>query len=59
MVLLHLGDTYASTGDGIGAREAWEESVMILEALHHPSAGEVRSRLTKLGVTIRSKASTG
>ena len=59
MVLLHLGDTYASTGDDVGAREAWEESVLILEALHHPSAGEVRSRLTGLDVTIRSKASTG
>jgi transcriptional regulator with XRE-family HTH domain/tetratricopeptide (TPR) repeat protein len=59
MVLLHLGDTYASTGDRIGAREAWEESVMILEALHHPSAGEVRSRLTGLDVTIRNRASTG
>jgi hypothetical protein len=31
---------------------------MILEALHHPSAGEVRSRLTRLDVTIRSKAAT-
>jgi tetratricopeptide (TPR) repeat protein len=59
MVLLHLGDTYASTGDGVGARTAWEESVTILEALHHPSAGEVRSRLTGLDVTIRSSASTG
>jgi tetratricopeptide (TPR) repeat protein len=59
MVLLHLGDTYACTGDGVGARAAWEESVMILEALHHPSAGEVRSRLTGLDVTIRSRASTG
>ena len=59
MVLLHLGDTYASTGDDIGAREAWEESVLILEALHHPSAGEVRSRLTGLDITIRSRASTG
>jgi tetratricopeptide (TPR) repeat protein/DNA-binding XRE family transcriptional regulator len=54
MVLLHLGDTYASTGDGAGARQAWEESVMILEVLHHPSAGAVRSRLAELGVTLRS-----
>jgi transcriptional regulator with XRE-family HTH domain/tetratricopeptide (TPR) repeat protein len=59
MALLHLGDTYASTGDGVGARAAWEESVMILEALHHPSAGEVRSRLAGLDVTLRSRASTG
>ena len=45
MVLAHLGDTYASTGDRVGARHAWEESVTILDGLHHPSAGEVRSRL--------------
>ena len=51
MVLLHLGDTYALTGDGDGAREAWEESVLILEELHHPATGEVRSRLG--GQTLR------
>jgi hypothetical protein len=55
MVLLHLGDSYAMTGDGDGAREAWEESVLILEALHHPATGEVRSRLS--GLTLRSVAS--
>ena len=55
MVLLHLGDTYALTGDGVGAREAWEESVLILEVLHHPATGEVRSRLG--GLTLRSVAS--
>jgi transcriptional regulator with XRE-family HTH domain/Flp pilus assembly protein TadD len=55
MVLLHLGDTYAMTGDGVGAREAWEESVLILEVLHHPATGEVRSRLG--GLTLRSVAS--
>jgi len=58
MVLLHLGDTYASTGDGVGARAAWEESVMILSALHHPSTSEVRSRLTRLDITIRSRTLT-
>jgi tetratricopeptide (TPR) repeat protein/DNA-binding XRE family transcriptional regulator len=55
MVLLHLGDTYAMTGDGVGAREAWEESVLILEVLHHPATGEVRARLG--GLTLRSVAS--
>jgi tetratricopeptide (TPR) repeat protein/DNA-binding XRE family transcriptional regulator len=55
MVLLHLGDTYALTGDGDGARAAWEESVLILEVLHHPATGEVRSRLSSL--TLRSVAS--
>jgi hypothetical protein len=28
--------------------------VMILEELHHPTAGEVRSRLAELDITIRS-----
>jgi tetratricopeptide (TPR) repeat protein len=55
MVLLHLGDTYALTGDDVGAREAWEESVLILEELHHPTAGEVRSRLG--GLALLSVAS--
>ena len=48
MVLLHLGDSCASTGDADGAREAWEESVAILQGLHHPAAGAVRGRLAGL-----------
>ena len=54
MVLLHLGDSYARTGDEVGARQAWDESVTTLEALHHPSAVEVRSRLA--GLILRSVA---
>src|SRR6201996_9387867 len=45
MVLAHLGETYASTGDLHGAREAWDESLQILRTLHHPSAVMVRGRL--------------
>jgi len=48
MVLAHLGDTYASTFDGSGARAAWEESADILEGLHHPAAGDVRGKLASL-----------
>ena len=48
MVLLHLGDSCASTGDARKAREAWEESVAILQALHHPAAGAVSGRLASL-----------
>jgi tetratricopeptide (TPR) repeat protein len=59
MVLLHLGDSYASTGDGVGAREAWEESVRILEVLHHPSAGEVRSRLASLTLRYVANGDAG
>jgi len=49
MVLAHLGETYVSTGDRRGAREAWDESLQILRALHHPAAAGVRGQLTALG----------
>ena len=49
MVLAHLGETYAATGDLRGAREAWDESLLILLALHHPVADQVRKQLTALG----------
>jgi len=48
MVLAHLGETYASTGDLRGAREAWDESLLILRALHHPAASAVRDQLAAL-----------
>jgi tetratricopeptide (TPR) repeat protein len=48
MVLAHLGETYMSTGDTRGARQAWDESLLILRTLHHPSASMVRSRLAAL-----------
>ncbi len=48
MVLAHLGETYASTGDLHGAREAWDESLAILRTLHHPAAGTVKGRLASL-----------
>jgi tetratricopeptide (TPR) repeat protein len=48
MVLAHLGETYESTRDLSGAREAWDESQTILRALHHPSAFHVRARLAAL-----------
>jgi transcriptional regulator with XRE-family HTH domain/tetratricopeptide (TPR) repeat protein len=48
MALVHLGETYESTGDLRGAREAWDESLLIFRALHHPAALGVRGRLTAL-----------
>ncbi len=48
MVLAHLGETYVSTGDIRGARQAWDESLLILRTLHHPAANMVRSRLAAL-----------
>jgi tetratricopeptide (TPR) repeat protein/transcriptional regulator with XRE-family HTH domain len=48
MVLAHLGETYVALGDLAGAREAWDESLLILRALHHPSAPMVRGWLAAL-----------
>jgi tetratricopeptide (TPR) repeat protein len=48
MVLAHLGETYVAIDDLSGAREAWDESLQILRALHHPSAPLVHARLTAL-----------
>jgi tetratricopeptide (TPR) repeat protein len=48
MALAHLGETYASTGDLRGAREAWDESLRILRTLHHPAAGAVKGQLASL-----------
>ena len=48
MVLAHLGETYVSTGDLQGAREAWDESLLILRTLHHPAAATVSGRLAAL-----------
>jgi tetratricopeptide (TPR) repeat protein len=48
VALMHLGETYASTGDRQGAREAWEESFAILQALHHPTAATVSEHLGTL-----------
>jgi tetratricopeptide (TPR) repeat protein/transcriptional regulator with XRE-family HTH domain len=48
MVLAHLGETYVAVGDLAGAREAWDESLLILRALHHPSAAMVRGWLAAL-----------
>ncbi|HEX3712115.1 MAG TPA: tetratricopeptide repeat protein [Trebonia sp.] len=48
MVLAHLGETYLSVGDHGGAREAWDESLLILRTLHHPAASRVRAQLAAL-----------
>jgi transcriptional regulator with XRE-family HTH domain/tetratricopeptide (TPR) repeat protein len=53
MVLAHLGETYAATDDLRGAREAWDESLLILRTLHHPAASTVRSQLAALAAGRR------
>jgi tetratricopeptide (TPR) repeat protein len=59
MVLAHLGETYVSIGDVRGAREAWDESLLILRTLHHPAGGAVRRQLSALAAGQAANAARG
>jgi tetratricopeptide (TPR) repeat protein len=47
--LAHLGDAQQAAGQTQAARKAWHQAVAILDALHHPDAGQVRARLQREG----------
>ncbi|MEU8256961.1 BTAD domain-containing putative transcriptional regulator [Micromonospora inaquosa] len=44
----HLGNTLMTMGDFAGAKECWQQAVVILDELNHPDAETVRERLTGL-----------
>jgi DNA-binding SARP family transcriptional activator/tetratricopeptide (TPR) repeat protein len=46
-VLAHLGDALHAAGQTGAAHRAWNEAVDILDALHHPDAGQIRARFRK------------
>jgi transcriptional regulator with XRE-family HTH domain/tetratricopeptide (TPR) repeat protein len=48
MALTHLGDVLAEIGDAPQARCAWDDAVLILDALGHADAAGVRARLAKV-----------
>ncbi|HKF75035.1 MAG TPA: tetratricopeptide repeat protein, partial [Candidatus Dormibacteraeota bacterium] len=48
-VLTHLGDARHAAGQSQAARGAWREAAAILDALHHPDAGQLRARLLEHG----------
>jgi tetratricopeptide (TPR) repeat protein/DNA-binding XRE family transcriptional regulator len=41
----HLGDLHHAVGDLAAARAAWEESLTILDDLHHPNMVRIRNKL--------------
>jgi tetratricopeptide (TPR) repeat protein len=45
----HFGDTRHAAGRPDEAGAAWEEALAILDDLHHPDAGQVRTKLASLG----------
>jgi DNA-binding SARP family transcriptional activator/tetratricopeptide (TPR) repeat protein len=50
----HIGDTRLAAGQPDEARAAWEEALAILDDLHHPDAGRVRTKLAGLGAAPRT-----
>jgi DNA-binding SARP family transcriptional activator/tetratricopeptide (TPR) repeat protein len=46
--LVYLGDAHRSSGSPSAAGDAWQQALSILEELHHPEVGQVRSRLDGL-----------
>lgn len=45
LALTNLGETRLAAGDTPGARDAWQQSLELLDALNHPTADSVRLRL--------------
>ncbi|HKT06084.1 MAG TPA: tetratricopeptide repeat protein, partial [Rugosimonospora sp.] len=48
MTLLRLGDTHRASGNRDAARAAWRRAIEIFDALGHPEAATVRSKLDHL-----------
>jgi DNA-binding SARP family transcriptional activator/tetratricopeptide (TPR) repeat protein len=44
----HLGDTYRAAGDNRAARDAWQQALASLNALHHSDAADVCAKLEDL-----------
>jgi len=47
-VLIRVGDCRDASDDPIGAREAWERALAVLNGLEHSAADRVRTRLRRL-----------
>jgi tetratricopeptide (TPR) repeat protein/transcriptional regulator with XRE-family HTH domain len=50
--LARLGDTYRAARQPDHARDAWQQALDILTDLHHPSVGDIRTRLASLNVPL-------
>jgi DNA-binding SARP family transcriptional activator/tetratricopeptide (TPR) repeat protein len=53
-VLAHLGDMYSDAGRHRAAVPVWQQALDIFEELHHPEAEQVREKLSRGTVPIRS-----
>jgi tetratricopeptide (TPR) repeat protein/transcriptional regulator with XRE-family HTH domain len=51
-VLDHLGDSWCALGDVAAARECWQDALVILAEIRHPSAGAVQVKLAEASQPI-------
>jgi tetratricopeptide (TPR) repeat protein len=56
--LEHLGDTQHDIGDSVNAFRSWHKALELLTGLDHPSAGNVRAKVTAHGAGSTSRPST-
>ncbi len=47
--LANLGDAHNAADNAMAARDAWTKALVILDELHHPSAGQLRDKLRRHG----------
>src|SRR5262249_49216743 len=50
VTLTSLGDIYHEAGDDGAARSSWQQALRLHEALDHPDAAQLRSRLERIRV---------
>jgi tetratricopeptide (TPR) repeat protein len=49
--LVYLGEAHQASGSSSAAGDVWQQALAILEEMHHPEVGQVRSRLDDLAAS--------
>ena len=47
--MLDIHDAHHAADNAMAARDAWTKALVILDELHHPSAGQLRDKLGRDG----------
>jgi len=50
--LVYLGEAHRASGSSGAAADVWQQALVILEEMHHPEVGQVRSRLDDLAASV-------
>ena len=52
--LVYLGEAHRASGSQAAAGDVWQQALAILEEMHHPEVGQLRSRLDDLAASLPS-----